>query len=270
MGRMGASTANAGTVKKGRCDGARRERPPEQLALFAPPSASRRGGKRRGAGRKPRGARAGAPHRTRPDHQARHPVHVVLRVVPGVGSLRRRRAYRAIRWATLTAAAREGFRIVHLSIQRTHLHLLVEADDKHTLARGLQGFQVSAARHINRELGTRGGPPRRGTVFPDRYHAVVIRSPRQARHALGYVLSNWRKHGEDRAGLARGWHVDPFSTGILFPDWEERSEEPLLWPMRATYEPLMVYRPRTWLLAEGWKRAGTVSYREVPSAAATK
>jgi len=38
--------------------------------------------------------------------------------------------------------------------------------------------------------------------------------------------------------------------------------------LRATYDPLIVYRPRTWLLAEGWKRAGAVSYREVPSAKA--
>ena len=45
-----------------------------------------------------------------------------------------------------------------------------------------------------------------GKVFPDRYHAQIIRTPRQARHALAYVLNNWRKHGEnklaDRKGLA--------------------------------------------------------------------
>ena len=99
---------------------------------------------------------------------------------------------------------------------------------------------------------------------------MVIRSPRQARHALGYVLANWPRHGEDQRGIARGWLVDPFSMGILFPDWAERADEALLWPLRATYDPLIVYRPRTWLLAEGWKRAGAVSYREVPSVAATK
>jgi len=30
-------------------------------------------------------------------------------------------------------------------------------------------------------------------------------------------------------------------------------------------EPLLVYRPRTWLLREGWKKSGSISYREVPS-----
>ena len=83
---------------------------PEQLMLWKP-----RGGKRRGAGRKPKGPRAGSPHRTRPELKARHPVHVVLRVIGEVGSLRRRFTYRAIREATLTTARREDFRIVHVS-----------------------------------------------------------------------------------------------------------------------------------------------------------
>jgi len=122
----------------------KRRSEPEQLVLFKP-----RGGKRRRAGRKPKGLRAGSPHKTRPTVVARHPVHVVLRVVAAVGNLRRRFTYRAIREATLTTARREDFRIVHLSIQRPHLHLIVEADHKDALASGMQGFQISAAKHLN-------------------------------------------------------------------------------------------------------------------------
>src|ERR1041384_2840181 len=97
---------------------------PAQLPLF-----KKRGGKRRGAGRKPkRKGRPGSSHKARPELKARHPVHVVLRAVGAVGSLRRRSPYQAIREATLTTARREDFRIVHVSIQRTHVHLLVEAD----------------------------------------------------------------------------------------------------------------------------------------------
>ena len=93
----------------------------EQLPLWKP-----RGGKRRGAGRRaPTGRRASSPHRERPELEARHPVHVVLRVIREVGNLRRRFTYKAIREATLTTALREDFRIVHLSIQRTHVHLIV-------------------------------------------------------------------------------------------------------------------------------------------------
>src|SRR5688500_16525972 len=177
---------------------------PEQLVLF-----KKRGGKRRGAGRPPKGPRAGSPHRRRPFLHARYPVHVTLRVVSAVSNLRRRSVYRAIREATLTTARRENVRIVHLSIQRNHIHLLVGADHKEALAAGMQGFQCSAAKHINAAISKgRPGPRRRGPVFPDRYHAEIITSPTQARHALAYALLNWRKHKEDQAAPFSKWKID--------------------------------------------------------------
>src|SRR5215510_10931041 len=101
---------------------------PEQLVLW-----KKRGGKRRGAGRPPKGTRAGSPHAERPFLHARYPVHVTLRVIGAVGNPRRRCVYQAIREATLTTARREDFCIIQLSIQRTHVHLLVEANDKEAL-----------------------------------------------------------------------------------------------------------------------------------------
>ena len=238
---------------------ARKRKRHVQQALF------RRGGKRRGAGRKPKGARSGESHAARPDFKPYHPLHVVMRVAPAVGSLRRRKMYQALREATITAAMRERFRIVHVSLQRTHVHMLVEANHKAALARGVQGFLISAARNINTVLGD-GKRRRRGKVFVDRYHVEVITTPTQARHTLSYVLSNWRKHGEDREGIATTWLVDPFSTGILFPDWAELQDKVLMWPIRETYDPMIVFRPRSWLLAEGWKRGGgPISARDVPS-----
>src|SRR5215475_13131915 len=234
----------------------------EQLVLF-----KQHGGKRRGAGRPPKGKRAGSSHKERPFLHARYPVHVVLRVVGAVGNLRRRCVYQAIREATLTTARREDFRIVQLSIQRTHVHLLVEANDKLALARGMQGFQISAAKHLNAAISKgKPGPRRRGVVFPDRYHAEIITSPRQARHALSYVLSNWRRHQEDRKAPMSAWTIDWFSSAVMFPGWAEYGEEAFMWRGPATYDPLVVYQPKTWLLREGWKKAGAISYRDVPSA----
>jgi REP element-mobilizing transposase RayT len=233
---------------------------PEQLVLF-----KQRGGKRRGAGRPPKGYRAGEPHKARPFLHERYPVHVVLRVAPAVGSLRRLDAYRAVREATLTAAMRGTIRIVHVSLQRTHLHMLVEAKDKAALASGMQGFQVSAAKHLNSAIGkARGGRRRRGAVFPDRYHAEIITSPTQARHTISYILSNWRHHQEDRGELAHA-KVDPFSSAIGFPDWAERADKAFLWRGPEDYDPLIVYQPKTWMLKEGWKKVGVISYCEVPS-----
>jgi putative transposase len=240
----------------------RRSKPPEQLVLF-----KKRGGKRRGAGRPPKGERAGSPHKARPTLHARYPVHVTLRAIAAVGSLRRRVTYRAIREATLTTARRERFRIVQLSIQRDHVHLIVEADNTEALAAGMQGFQISAAKHLNAAISKgKPGPRRRGSVFPDRYHAQIITSPRQARHALNYVMNNFRKHQEDRVSPVSKWMIDWFSSAAMFPGWAEYGDEPFLWRGPETYDPLIVYQPRTWLLREGWKKAGEISCHAVPSA----
>ncbi len=218
----------------------------------------RHGGKRRGAGRPPNGPRSSERHKRRPNLRASDPVHVTIRIATDIRNLRTRDLYRAIRFATYAIAERQQdrFRIVHISIQRNHLHLLCEAVDRMALARGMQGFEVSAARRVNAAIG------RRGSVFTDRYHARVLNSPRSTRHALAYVLNNWRRHRLDRGSR---WLVDPFSSGISFTGWKELEGAIWMWkPSDSRYEPLLVFRPQTWLLRVGWQRAGAIRARDVP------
>ena len=223
------------------------------------------GGKRPGAGRKPKGMRPGEPHRARPRHDGRHPVHVTIRVVGTVGGLRRRDLYLALREATIVNTRREDFRIVHMSIQDDHVHMIVEAEHEAALSKGVRGFSISAARQINRAITARGGEPRTGRVIADRFHARPLTSPRAVRNAIAYVLNNHRRHGEDRAPFARTWKVDPFSSGPVFFGWEELADSPVMWPLRPTYLPLLVRRPRTWLLEKGWCRFHPlISLHEVP------
>jgi hypothetical protein len=99
-------------------------------------------------------------------------------VVPAVGRLRRRSSYRAIRRAVRTSLGREDFRIVELEVRATQLQLIVEASDKAALARGMQGFQIAAARYLNRVAR------RRGAVFPDRYRAQILATRRAVRRAI--------------------------------------------------------------------------------------
>ena len=234
------------------------------------------GGKRKGAGRKAVERPGEPPHRRvrkRARVTAREPVHVVIRVAPRVGGLRRRKAYQAIRRALLTALVRGRIRIVHISIQRRHIHLLVEASDERALARGMQGFQISAAKQLNAaltiELRARRTIDSRavvhGQVFTNRYHAEIIDTPRRARHCLSYVLNNWRRHREDEGGHAqRRAKVDPYSSGIAFDGWRDH-HVPFAWP--AGYDPLVVARAQSWLLTEGWRRHGLVDLYEVPGPA---
>jgi hypothetical protein len=252
-----------------------------QQAIRFPDKNGQNRGRRKGEryrgkkpGRKPKGDRAGSPHKTRPELKWWHPVHIVLRVNPELDGMRKRHMYKALREATIAVALREltyaeggAFRIVHISIQNTHVHMLVEAGNKTALSRGLQSFQISAAKHINRAYSEAAGLERRrrGNVFTDRFHEEIITTPRQARHALSYVLNNWRKHREDRTRAARSWNVDPYSTGVLFGGWKGREEATVMWRWPQTYEPLAVYLPSTWLLREGWLKHGRIGFLEVPS-----
>ena len=224
---------------------------------------SKHGGKRRGAGRPAKGKRAGSAHKCRTAIKASQPLHVVLRVLPVMGRLRKRTMYQALRWATLAVLKHEDFHIVHLSIQQNHVHLLVEATNKKALSRGMQAFEISAAKHMNSALGW--PKRRRGQVFEDRYHSEVLTTPRQARHALAYVLNNWRKHQQDRGARSRTWLVDPFSSGASFWGWKQLEGHEFMWKTPETYEAMAVWFPKTWLLQEGWLKYGRIDCREVPS-----
>ena len=216
-------------------------------------------------GRPKSGLRASERHKTREPLNTRTPVHVVIRVTDEVGGLRKKRAFVAIREGLITILKRTDFRVVHLSIQATHVHLLVEADNAEALSRGMQGFQISAAKHLNAELvDPETGKRRRGTVFADRYHATQIRSPRAARNTLSYILNNWRKHREDRAAFTRKWRVDPFSSAVSLVDWRELAGQPWAWRQPRNADVLPVAPAETWLLRIGWKRHGAIGATEVP------
>jgi REP element-mobilizing transposase RayT len=234
----------------------------KQLSLAFDRPRKRRRKRRTIDGRTPRPR---VPHRSRPLHQARNPVHVTLRVRPGVPSLRSFELAKTIveglrKAATSTwkrqAQRRESFRVVTFSIQPNHLHLLVEAADKAALARGMQGLAAGMARRINRTLR------RRGRLFAERYHAHALRSPREVRNGLVYVLKNFEKHPEPipDLGTAPRDGIDPCSSARWFAGWREPCPASVLAPPVAA--------PRTWLLRVGWNErgGGRIRRSEAPAA----
>jgi REP element-mobilizing transposase RayT len=195
-----------------------------------------RGGVRLGAGRKRTGDRKRVEHATRPRQSARTPVHVTLRLASRLPSLRARAHHRRV-LECLAAGSKSGFRVVHYVALSNHVHLVCEANDATSLSRGIQGLCVRLARGLNRMW------LRRGSVFDDRFHARPLRTPREVRNALNYVLQNAVKHG---IALARG--LDPCSSARWFDGW------------RIAIEGAHVESPlqsaRTWLLRIGWRRWG--------------
>jgi putative transposase len=204
------------------------------------------GGRREGAGRKTARRRKGVAHRARPQHKARHPLHVTLRGEKRLPSLRKQSLFLEIRRA-LARASCIWFRVLQFSVQADHVHLLVEAHDKVSLSRGMAGLAIRVARAINRQAG------RRGRVWGDRYHARMLPTPREVRHALVYVLTNWVKHLRGTSG------IDPCSSAFWFDGWKlPPSSGPPDWEVEAP----PIACPRTWLAQTGWRRLGLISRTE--------
>jgi REP-associated tyrosine transposase len=187
-----------------------------------------RGGARPGAGR-PRGLHVS--HHGRAGSARPAPYHAVWHTADDVASLRGKKLFRQVRESFRRCHEKEGFRVVHFSVQGNHLHALVEADSVEELSRGMQGLGVSMAKRINVVSG------RKGHAFDDRFFARSLRSPREVANAVQYVLRNHEVH-------ARRMGCDVSSPA---PDaWSSAG---------CAAEPPLTSPARTWLLAVGWHRA---------------
>jgi len=213
-------------------------------------SKSPRGGKRPNAGRKKSDAFKYDPsHAKRPELSFVHPVHIMLRTLASVPRLRQRDGYEAIRAALLHFVQGATFRVIHISIQRNHLHLIAEAANKEALRRGMQSFAIRAARALNAAF------EREGKVFAFRYKAKQIKTPDYARNAISYVLNNWRRHNEDRR--YEGMPFDQFSSAWAFAGWSKLNRS------RSDFG-LPVSTPRTELLVFDWELYGLIDPFERP------
>jgi REP element-mobilizing transposase RayT len=175
---------------------------------------SARGGRRPGAGRKPKGAEPELPHVARPCLSRHHPVHVTLRVRAHVWSLRSQRGMAVVESALRGAALRPGFRVARFSVQGNHVHLVVEAATASALTSGMKALAIRLARGMNRLMGSRG------PVLEDRYHAHVLRTrPRCAwRSPTSLTTSRATREGEEKlCPTASGTRSDPGSAQTSLP-----------------------------------------------------
>ena len=212
------------------------------------------GGARKGAGRKPNGERAGVSHRERAALASRFPVHVTCKLRKGLPRLRRKAEYAALRAAFLAGNDRFGFRLAHYAILDDHLHLIVEASDRDALRRGLQGLLIRVARALNKLW------QRKGRVFADRYHDHILRSPKEVKNALRYVMENCKKHAAKGGGVQVRTPIDVYTSAPWFDGFRERV---VVRGLEAIARP--VAAARTWLLRIGWRRHGLLSVDDVPA-----
>jgi REP element-mobilizing transposase RayT len=182
----------------------------------------------------------------------------------GIPSRRSERLVRELRHSIAAASERGEFRVAHYSIQRDHAHLIVEARGREALARGMKSIAARLARAVNRVFA------RSGPVLDGRFHHRVLRTPREVRNALAYVLLNARRHFAKRSGGRRPpVRLDVASSARWFDGWKPAWKARFGPPDEPTGSaPREVAAPHTWLLRVGWRRHGLVDPSEVPGARA--
>ncbi|HTQ06654.1 MAG TPA: hypothetical protein VMI54_22515 [Polyangiaceae bacterium] len=155
-------------------------------------------------------------------------------------------------------------------MQRDHVHLIVEAEDKRSLSSGVRSVMIRIALYVNQLLA------RRGPLWADRWHGRALASPSEVRNAIVYVLANFRKHA--RRAARRG--IDPFSSARWFAgfrEWHVESGVPPPFAERARWGLALRsaadleageaadFAPRTWLARVGWRRRGLIGIEERPA-----
>jgi REP element-mobilizing transposase RayT len=150
-----------------------------------------KGGRRPGAGRK-RLHSAGVAHRQREKVKLSTPLHINFKYKLQV---RNKAGIRLLKRA-ITNAQSHGLGISHFSLQSNHVHLIVEAKSNAVLTRGMRSLCITFAKGLGR-----------GRVQLERYHLHVLRTLRETRNAVHYVLFNQQKH----SGLKRA-HMDEYSS----------------------------------------------------------
>jgi hypothetical protein len=122
----------------------------------------------------------------------------------------------------------------------------------------MKAIGARLARAVNRVVG------RSGPVLDDRYHVRVLRTPREVRNALAYVLLNARRHAAKTGRrLGRALGIDPASSGRWFDGWN-RDVPSLARMVDGTSANVAVATARTWLLSTGWRGRGLLDPDETP------
>lgn len=213
----------------------------------------RHGGWRPGAGRKP--VANAVSHDARDDVSPQVPSHVTLRALEDAPFLASDRLIGHIH-DVVARSQRPEFRIVEFNVLGNHVHLIIEAADKDTQSRGIQGFTVRFARRVNRVTG------RKGQLFAQRYHARALKTPLEVRNALRYVLMNRKHH---RAGSFQKNWIDPWSSAAWFGGWARPIVADSSWKRELIALPKPTAEPKSWLLRVGWKRWRLLDFDERPA-----
>lgn len=141
-----------------------------------------KGGRRPGSGRK-RIHSKGVAHRSREKVNKRTPLHINFKFR---STIKNKFCLRLLKRAILNARSHD-LRVIHFSLQHNHVHLIVECENNYILTKGMRSLTVTFAKGL-----------KMGHVQLERYHLHVLKSIRETKNAVNYVLFNKQKHEKGR------------------------------------------------------------------------
>jgi REP element-mobilizing transposase RayT len=187
---------------------------------------------------------------------SRHPLHITLRLREGLPNLRSQEGSKIVQHA-LRGLQKNGVRVIHFAILSNHIHLIVEAKSAEWLFAGMKSFLARLGIQLRKwaSVATINRLDMLGLgLFVGRYDIQILKTPRQVRNALKYVLLNPAKH------FRKAPYVDMFTPGSIVDSWKELVGQQLRAPAhsRVLRERLKSFLspPELWLTREGWERAG--------------
>jgi REP element-mobilizing transposase RayT len=145
-------------------------------------------------------------HRSRPDLATGKPVHVTIKtnkhIVP---NLRNKILYKEIR-ESFKRARLLGIRIIHFTVQRDHIHFLIESQNIKQLGQSMRALSISLTKRFSRVLN------RKIKALKTRYHLHILESLKEIKNVANYIKNNGKKHRVTQ-------NVDFFSSHVSAQDF---------------------------------------------------
>ena len=190
----------------------------------------KRGGQRPGSGRK-RLHSQGVAHRKREKINARTALHINFKVK---ASIRNKHCLNILKRAIRNSRAM-GLRVIHFSLQSNHVHLIVEATQNAILTKGMRSLTITFSKGVAR-----------GRIQVERYHLHVLKSLRETKNAVYYVLLNEQKH----SGLKKAYVSDYSSLGAIRGLRELAQSASMTIIVRKIHEMNFLDAPEGWMLRQ--------------------
>lgn len=160
----------------------------------------KRGGRRKGAGR-PRIKSRGVAHVTREKVNKKTPLHVNFKYRMNV---RNKDTLKLLKKA-IQNARKQGLKVLNYAFMHNHVHLVIEAANNEVLSRGMRSITITMARGLNK-----------GRIQLERYHLHVLRTAREVKNAVYYVLFNEQRHDSGTCS-----NISDYTSLLSTPGWQD-------------------------------------------------